>query len=164
MKVMKLVVLSLAVTALIFACKQTETVKEQIQAPAYEEGQEKQQAPSYGAEQKEQTPSYGTGQEKEEAPSYGGMSGDVATGKDLFSNPAFGSSTNDKSCNTCHLNGRGLEKSGEKKEFNIMGMKQNSLEEAVNICIVNPLKGKVIDPKSKDMIDIVTYIKSLKVD
>jgi len=150
MKVVKLVVLSLAVTALIFACKQSESVKEQIQAPAYEEGQEKQQAPSYGAEQ------------KEPAPSYGMMPGEVTAGEALFRDKAFGGSTNDKSCNTCHPNGRGLEKSGEKKEFNIMGMKQNSLEEAVNICIENPLKGKAIDSTSKDMVDIVGYIKSLK--
>lgn len=150
MKILKILVLSLAVTVFVIACKQTETVKEQIQAPAYEEGQEKQQAPSYGAEQKEQ------------APSYGEVPGEVADGEALFRDPAFGSSPNDKSCNSCHPNGRGLEKSGEKKEFNIMGMKQNSLEEAVNICIVNPLKGKAIDPKSKDMFDIVTYIKSLK--
>jgi len=88
--------------------------------------------------------------------------GNVAKGKALFNDPKFGNGTSGKSCNSCHPNGKGLEKAGDKKEFNIMGMKQNSLEEAVNFCIENPLKGKAIDTKSKQMKDIVAYIKSLK--
>jgi len=43
-----------------------------------------------------------------------------------------------------------------------MGKKQKSLEEAVNFCIENALKGKAINPKSEQMKDIVAYIKSLK--
>jgi cytochrome c len=43
-----------------------------------------------------------------------------------------------------------------------MGKKQNSLEEAVNFCIVNALKGTAIDSNSQDMKDIVYYIKSFK--
>jgi len=88
--------------------------------------------------------------------------GNVAKGKALFNDQKFGDGTSGKSCNTCHPNGQGLEKAGAKKEFNIMGQKQNSLEAAVNFCIVNPLKGKAIDIKSKQMTDIVAYIKSLK--
>lgn len=88
--------------------------------------------------------------------------GNVEKGKALFNNPKFGNGTSGKSCNSCHPNGEGLEKAADKKEFNIMGMKQNSLEEAVNFCIENPLKGKAIDPKSAQMKDMVAYIKSLK--
>ena len=88
--------------------------------------------------------------------------GDVEKGKALFNDVNFGSGTSGKSCNSCHLNGKGLEMSGEKKEFNIMGKKQNSLEEAVNFCIKMALKGKAIDPESEDMFNIVAYIKSLK--
>jgi len=72
---------------------------------------------------------------------------------------AFGGS---KACNECHPNGRGLEKAGEKKEFQIMGKTQKGLEEAVNFCIVNANKGKAVDVKSKEMMDITAYIKSLK--
>jgi cytochrome c len=44
-----------------------------------------------------------------------------------------------------------------------MGKKQNSLEEAVNFCIVNALKGTAIDSNSsQDMKDIVYYMKSFK--
>lgn len=88
--------------------------------------------------------------------------GDVEKGKALFNDVNFGSGTSGKSCNSCHLNGKGLEMSGEKKEFNIMGKKQNSLEEAVNFCIKMALKGKAIDSESEDMLNIVAYIKSLK--
>lgn len=83
-------------------------------------------------------------------------------GKALFNDPKLGGGTAGKSCNSCHPNGNGLENSAEKKEFKIMGKKLNSLEEAVNICIEMALKGKAIDPKSKQMKDIVAYIKSLK--
>lgn len=82
-------------------------------------------------------------------------------GKTLFNDAKFGGGTSGKSCNSCHPDGKGMEKSGEKKEFNIMGKQQKSLGEAVNFCIENALKGKAIDPKSEQMKDIVAYIKSL---
>lgn len=83
-------------------------------------------------------------------------------GKTLFNDTKFGGGTAGKSCNSCHPNGKGLEKSADKKEFGIMGKKQKGLEEAVNFCIEMALKGKAIDPKSEQMKDIVAYIKSLK--
>ncbi len=88
--------------------------------------------------------------------------GDIEKGKALFNDTKFAGATSGNSCNTCHPNGNGVEKSGDKKEFNIMGGKQNSLEEVVNVCIEMALKGKVIDTKSSQMKDIVAYIKSLK--
>jgi cytochrome c len=88
--------------------------------------------------------------------------GDIEKGKALFNDTEFAGATSGKSCNTCHPNGKGVEKAGDKKEFNIMGKKQSSLEEAVNICIEMAIKGKAIDTESDQMKDIVTYIKSLK--
>lgn len=85
--------------------------------------------------------------------------GNVEKGKALFNDPKLG--TSGKSCNSCHPDGKGLEQAGTKKEFNIMGKSQKSLEEAVNFCIEMALKGKAIDPKGPDMADIVAYIKSL---
>jgi cytochrome c len=93
--------------------------------------------------------------------SFAFAAGDVAKGKALFNDPKFAGGTAEKSCNSCHQDGKGLEKAGMKKEFNIMGEKQMSLEEAVNLCIVNANKGKAIDPKSEDMANVVAYIKSL---
>lgn len=82
-------------------------------------------------------------------------------GKALFNDPKFAGGTTGKSCNSCHPGGKGLEKAAEKKEFMIMGKTAKSLEEAVNLCIEMALKGKAIDVKSKEMADIVAYIKSI---
>lgn len=84
------------------------------------------------------------------------------SGKALFSDTMLGGGTSGKSCNSCHPNGSGLEKAGDKKEFSIMGKKQKGLEEAVNFCIEMSLKGKAIDPMSEQMKDIVAYIKLLQ--
>ncbi len=73
----------------------------------------------------------------------------VEKGKTLFNDPKLG--TNGKSCNTCHPNGKGLEKAGVKSD----------LESTINGCITIPLKGKALDPKSVEMQSLVLYIKSL---
>ena len=90
------------------------------------------------------------------------IAGDVVKGKALFNDAKFAGATSGKSCNSCHPDGKGLDKAADKKEFNIMGKKQNSLEEAVNFCIENSIKGKAIDKASNQMKDIVAYIRSLK--
>jgi cytochrome c len=81
-------------------------------------------------------------------------------GEALFKDASFAQGK--RACNSCHPDGRGLEKAGTKAEFHIMGMVQKSLEEAVNFCIVNANKGQAIDQNSDDMKDIVAYIKSVK--
>jgi cytochrome c len=85
--------------------------------------------------------------------------GSVKDGKALFMDRNFADGK--KSCNSCHPNGRGLARAGAKKSFSIMGKTQDSLEEAVNFCIINANKGKAIDEDSREMKDIVAYIKSL---
>ncbi len=78
--------------------------------------------------------------------------GDVAKGKVLFNDAKLAGSTAGKSCNSCHPDGKGLEKAADKKD----------LEKTINLCIVQALKGEAVDPTSADMADIVAYIKSLK--
>jgi len=78
--------------------------------------------------------------------------GDMEKGKALFNDPKFGGGAAGVSCNSCHPDGKGLEKAADKKD----------LEKFVNACIKNALKGKGIDTKSAEMADIVAYIKSLK--
>ena len=78
--------------------------------------------------------------------------GDVAKGKALFNDTQLGNNTSGKSCNSCHPDGKGLEKAGERKD----------LAQFANACIENALKGKAINPKSQEMKNLVTYIKSLK--
>jgi cytochrome c553 len=78
--------------------------------------------------------------------------GDMEKGKALFNDPKFGGGTAGVSCNSCHPDGKGVEKAADRKD----------LEKQVNACIKNALKGKGIDFKSADMADIIAYIKSLK--
>jgi len=78
--------------------------------------------------------------------------GNAEKGKTLFNDPKFGGGTVGMSCNSCHQDGKGLEKAADRKD----------LEKQVNACIKNALKGKGIDPKSGEMADMVAYLKSLK--
>lgn len=93
--------------------------------------------------------------------SFAFAAGDAGRGKALFNDPKLG--TNNATCNTCHPNGKGLEKASApgKKEWKTPGGIYKTLEEAVNICITMALKGKPIDSKSQEMMDLVAYIKSL---
>jgi cytochrome c553 len=78
--------------------------------------------------------------------------GDSAKGKILFNDPTLGGGTAGVSCNTCHFNGNGLEKAGEKQD----------LATLINSYIVKFLKGKALDPNSEEMADLIAYIKSLE--
>jgi len=80
--------------------------------------------------------------------------GNVEKGKALFGDPKLGAGTAGVSCNSCHPDGKGLEKAADWKD--------KDLEKQVNLCIKNALKGKGIDPSSAEMADIVAYLKSLK--
>ncbi len=95
--------------------------------------------------------------------SFAFAAGNVAKGKALFDDPKAFGAPDEKSCSSCHPNGKGLEKSGEKgkKEWKNPGGTWLSLEDASNVCIILANKGKAIDPKSGEMKDLVAYIKSL---
>jgi cytochrome c len=84
---------------------------------------------------------------------------DAERGKTHFNNPSFAGGK--KACNACHSSGRGLEEAGAKTKFNIMGGAQSSLEEAINVCIINANRGQAISVDSQEMQDIVSYLKSL---
>ena len=76
--------------------------------------------------------------------------GNAERGKQLFEDPKLGGSKNDKSCNTCHPGGKGLEKAGA------------NLESTIQACIQKALEGKPLATDSQEMKDLVAYIKSLK--
>jgi mono/diheme cytochrome c family protein len=78
--------------------------------------------------------------------------GDAGKGKILFSDTKLGGATAGNSCNSCHLDGRGLEKAGDKKD----------LPKVINACVKNALKGKPFDLKPSEMADLVAYVKSLR--
>jgi len=83
--------------------------------------------------------------------SFSFAAGDAAKGKALFNDIKLGNSTSGQSCNSCHPDGKGLGKAGDRKD----------LEAFVNSCIENALKGKPIDPKSEEMANLVAYVRSL---
>ena len=76
----------------------------------------------------------------------------IDKGKTLFNDPKLG--TVGKSCNTCHKEGKGMEKAAAKKD----------LEVTINSCIKASLKGKALDVNSVEMQSLVLYIKSLAAD
>lgn len=82
------------------------------------------------------------------------MSGEasVEQGKGLFNDPGLSGSTNEKSCGSCHPDGRGIEKSGEK----------DNLAQIINSCIEGALKGQALDKDSIEMKSLELYIISLK--
>ncbi len=91
--------------------------------------------------------------------SFAFAAGNAEKGKAMFNDAkAFGGQ---KACSSCHPDGKGLEKSGEKKEWKTPAGKTKTLEEAINLCIVNANKGKALDVKSEQMADMVAYLKSL---
>ncbi len=73
----------------------------------------------------------------------------VEKGKALFNDPKLG--TTGRSCNDCHPNGKGAEKAASRKD----------IENIVNGCITQSIKGKALDAKSVEMQSLVLYIKSL---
>ena len=76
----------------------------------------------------------------------------IDKGKALFNDSKLG--TAGKSCNTCHKDGKGMEKAAATKE----------VEDTINSCITGALKGKALEVKSVDMQSLVLYIKSFTAD
>ena len=74
----------------------------------------------------------------------------IERGKELFNSKLLG--TNERSCATCHQDGRGLEKAATYDEA--------VLKDIVNQCIKRSLDGKAIDPASSDMKSLILYIRS----
>ena len=87
----------------------------------------------------------------------------VERGKALFNDPKAFGAPGSASCATCHPDGKGLESSGKwlKRTFiNPVGS-WLKLQDAINVCIMMANKGKVIDPRSQEMKDLVAYIREL---
>jgi mono/diheme cytochrome c family protein len=95
--------------------------------------------------------------------SFAYAAGNIEKGKALFSDPKAFDAPGEKSCSSCHPDGKGLEKAGEagKKSWTNPGGTWLALEDANNVCIIVANKGKAIDPMSEDMQDLVAFIRSL---
>lgn len=89
--------------------------------------------------------------------------GDVAKGKAMFNDAKLNGAPGVNSCNSCHPDGKALEKAGAmgRKDWTNPGGTWLALEDANNVCVIMAVKGKALDPRSQEMADLVAYIKSL---
>jgi len=71
-------------------------------------------------------------------------------GKELFNSTTLGS--NGKSCSTCHMDGKKLDRAANYDE--------GELGEIINQCIKNSLGGKALDPSSSEMKSLIMFVKS----
>lgn len=75
----------------------------------------------------------------------------VEMGRKLFNDTTLGGSTNDKSCNSCHPAGEGLERAADNKK----------IVKIVNQCITGPMAGNKIDGRSAEMRSLKMHFKTL---
>lgn len=89
--------------------------------------------------------------------------GDLKRGETLFNDPKLSGSSFGVSCNACHPKGKGLERSWSvgKTTWRSCSGERNSLEDSINTCILMANKGRPLDPQSREMKDLIAYIKSL---
>lgn len=59
----------------------------------------------------------------------------LAKGKELFEKKA----ANGRSCAGCHVDGKLLEKTADKKVWVLMGVKFKRVEDVINLCTENPM-------------------------
>ena len=86
---------------------------------------------------------------------------DANKGKILFQRVDLGGGTTGKSCNACHLNGKGLSSDlFQRKKFTIMGMDKQTLAEVVNVCVEKSLGGVALDPQGNEMADLLASMKT----
>jgi cytochrome c len=76
----------------------------------------------------------------------------VAFGKKLFNDTSLGGPSNTQTCNTCHADGKGLDKAGSRPD----------LAAIINKCITGALGGKPLAADSMEMQSLILYIKSFK--
>ena len=86
---------------------------------------------------------------------------DANKGKILFQRVDLGGGTTGKSCNACHLGGKGLSSDlFQRKKFTIMGMDKHNLAEVVNVCVEKSLGGVALDPQGDEMADLLASMKT----
>jgi cytochrome c len=101
------------------------------------------------------------------------MKASIERGMKLFNDPKLG--TNDQACNTCHMEGGTKPgKLGDKelKAFDslnlkypmywMMAKKVMTLDQVVNWCLVNALKGEPLAWDDQKLTDLVAYCASVK--
>jgi cytochrome c peroxidase len=86
------------------------------------------------------------------APSYAIEAPSLSMGKTLFE--STGLSTKERSCATCHPQGKGLSMIGD---FN-----DTELKDIINACLRDALGGETISPESQEMNALVGYVRTFQ--
>lgn len=76
-------------------------------------------------------------------------------GRVLFNDPKLGGSATEKSCNSCHPDGKGFENVFRKR------WAPGELESMINNCVSRVLKGNDLGTDSDEMKALVAYIQSI---
>jgi len=97
----------------------------------------------------------------------------IANGKKLFNDTSLG--TSGVTCNSCHMEGGTKEgKMGDMAipawdnlaakypKYFMMGKRVMTLDQVVQFCIVNPLKGKALAWDDQKLTDLTAYCASVK--
>ena len=90
---------------------------------------------------------------------FAGRSSDPDAGKAHFNNPDFAGWK--KSCSECHPDGSGLEEAGREGKVFVRNGALVTLERAINSCVEKCSMGKPQYVKSREMMELVSYIQSL---
>lgn len=82
----------------------------------------------------------------------------LAKGKEIFERKG----PNGKSCAGCHVNGKLLENTANKKQWVLMGVKFKRIEDVINLCTENPmgLNSKRLGNDSPEMKALKAYVFS----
>jgi cytochrome c len=86
----------------------------------------------------------------------------VAAGEKLFNDPSLG--TNKQTCNSCHPQmGKGDKGFVGREPFPklFMGMKVTTLDQAIQMCITSPLKGKALKWDDPRLTELAAYVQSI---
>lgn len=84
---------------------------------------------------------------------------DAERGRTHFVNASFAGGS--RACDECHIDGRGLEGTAKKKKFMNEKSGLKAFAATINYCIENANGGKPIAADSKEMKEIIEYIKTL---
>ncbi len=86
---------------------------------------------------------------------------DIKNGRKLFRDTTLGGSENSKSCRSCHKHEHELAGVADKNYDSLFGFITRDIEDVINLCIVLPLKGKPYHKDSKEMSDLIAYLRSI---
>ena len=89
----------------------------------------------------------------------------IHPGQKHFQNSEFANSRNSASCDSCHVDGSGLEFIGKKSQFLVTEKTYNTVEAVIDeVMIPFYLEGQSIGQESKQMAELIDFLKGFAQD